>query len=532
MTLIAVDMTPVVPQGDNGGAKPLIMELLKGFQRMAVGDRFLILTASWNHEELAVLDSSAMKRLCVVHREHQPDGSLNDRARQSRFRNIVFIVKKIYHQFFQSHSLGKHGVELLFCPFTDPVLAESGIPVVSVIHDLQYREFPHFFTSQEIRHRQSFMREAAQKADAVVCVSEYTRQAAVQSLSILPEKTCVIPNCIQGRLKRLSEEERNPLLRQLGVAQRPYMFYPANFWPHKNHRMLLTAYGMFRSRHPEQQLDLVFTGALTAEQGKLKVYVERMGLSGHVHFLGYLPENALSAVWSGSSCLIFPSLFEGFGIPVLEAMYYSKPVLCSNTSSLPEVAGNAALYFDPRKPEEILQVMVTLTSDPDIRTGLIEKGQQRLQVFQSDDMVMQYLSFFHQTLQKSPRYKNEITGIFPDFWTDRVFSVSVAPGNVGSTVEMVVELPSAVPYPQTILQMKHTSGENQKWKIHRGEEIILHIPVSERGGILSFQLKDTFCPANTNSGEDFRHLGVRCKHCRLYGEDQERIELWPSTTTI
>jgi glycosyltransferase involved in cell wall biosynthesis len=119
--------------------------------------------------------------------------------------------------------------------------------------------------------------------------------------------------------------------------------------------MLLTAYGMYRSRHPAQPLDLVFTGALTGEQQKLRAHIERMGIDRHVHFLGYLSEDDLAAVWEGCSCLIFPSLFEGFGIPVLEAMNFDKPVLCSRASSLPEVAGDAALYFDPRKPEEILK---------------------------------------------------------------------------------------------------------------------------------------------------------------------------------
>ncbi|MBI5591182.1 MAG: glycosyltransferase family 4 protein [Deltaproteobacteria bacterium] len=527
MALIAVDLTPVVPGGDNGGAKPLAMELLKGFQSMAKGDRFLILTASWNHDELAVLDAPAMKRLCVIHRKRRTESLVRKEGlAKVLMRHLMLFSKRFQQNFFQSHSLRDRGVDLLFCPFTAPTFAEPGIPVVSVIHDFQYQEFPHFFTPDEYFHRNAFMQDVARKADAVICVSEYTRQAAVQSLSIPLERSFVIPNCVQLRLKRLDSEEKTALLERLGIAAQPYLFYPANFWPHKNHRMLLTAYGIYLSRHPEPPLHLVLTGALTGGQQALKDCVGRMGLTPYVHFPGYISENELSAVWEGCSCLIFPSLFEGFGIPVLEAMNFNKPVLCSNASSLPEVAGNAALYFDPRKPEDMLRSMETLFSDSRLQSDLIKKGRKRLQSFRSEDMVAQYLASFHLTLQNNPLYKNEISGVFGDLWTGREFSVAFASGNAGRFIEMVIELPPWTPHLQTMLEMKRGSRTQLKWKIIRGEEIIVRIPLPEQGGFLSFGVKQTFCPAKASMGEDHRHLGVRCKRCVL--SDQDQIVIWPT----
>jgi glycosyltransferase involved in cell wall biosynthesis len=533
MSLIAVDLTPVVPGGDNGGAKPLAMELLRGFQFMAKDHRFLILTASWNHDELAVLDSPAIKRLCVIHRKRQTESIVRKEGiAKILMRHLMLFAKRFQHNLFQSRSLRDRGVDLLFCPFTAPDFAEPGIPVISVIHDLQYQEFPHFFTPDEYFHRKSFMQDVARKADAVICVSEYTRQAAVQSLSIPIERSFVIPNCIQFRLKRLNSEEKKALLERLGIATQPYLFYPANFWPHKNHRMLLTAYGMYLSRHPEPPLHLVLTGALTGEQQVLKDCVGRMGLVSYVHFPGYLSENELSAVWEGCSCLIFPSLFEGFGIPVLEAMNFNKPVLCSNASSLPEVAGNAALYFDPRKPEDILRSMETLFSDLRIRSDLIEKGQERLQSFRSEDMVAQYLASFNLTLQKKPLYKNEVSGVYGDLWTGGEFSVAFESGNADRFIEMVIELPSWTPHSQTMLEMKLESTAHQKWKIIRGEEIVVSIPLSEHGGFLSFGVGQTFSPAKANMGEDHRHLGVRCKRCILSDQDRHQIVIWPPAASI
>jgi glycosyltransferase involved in cell wall biosynthesis len=155
--------------------------------------------------------------------------------------------------------------------------------------------------------------------------------------------------------------------------------------------MLITAYEMFVSRNPDCKIDLVFTGALDDAQRDLQDNVRSMGLERRVHFLGYLPEEQLIAVWGGCSFLIFPSLYEGFGIPVLEAMQFGKPVLCSNVTSLQEVAGDAALYFDPQKPYEIVQCLEKIVENKKLYDGLVSRGYQRLSHFQNGEMVKKYL---------------------------------------------------------------------------------------------------------------------------------------------
>ena len=118
MALIAVDLTPVVPGGDNGGAKPLAMELLKGFQSMAKDHRFLILTASWNHDELAVLDSPAMKRLCVIHRNRQTENIVRKEGiTKILMRHLMLFAKRFQQNLFQSRSLRFRGSSLIFNVF-------------------------------------------------------------------------------------------------------------------------------------------------------------------------------------------------------------------------------------------------------------------------------------------------------------------------------------------------------------------------------------------------------------------------------
>jgi glycosyltransferase involved in cell wall biosynthesis len=296
---------------------------------------------------------------------------------------------------------------VLFCPFTAPTYAEPGIPVVSIVCDLQHKDYPQFFNNDEIYAREAFIGEVQRKADAIICISESTRQSVISHLKAEHDKTFTIHICIHSRLGGYDTSKVARHLRDLRIDGRPYMFYPANFWPHKNHHMLITAYGMYVSRYPKSQVDLVFTGALDEAQHKLRDNIRRMGLEERIHFLGYLPEDQLTAVWHGCSFLVFPSLYEGFGIPVLEAMQFGKPVLCSNVTSLPEVAGDAALYFDPRKPEEIVQCMEKIVGNRKLCADLIKRGYERLSYFQPEPMVRQYLQCIEDVMARQRQFHNE-----------------------------------------------------------------------------------------------------------------------------
>lgn len=407
MSVIAVDMTPVLSGGENGGAKILALELLKTYKTMAQEHHFLLLTASWNDEELSILDGPNMRRICVISDEETQVKPLTTRYAgrlQKGLSKIYRYLCKIKQTpFSQDRLLKSRGVDLLFCPFTAPTYAEPSIPVVSIIYDLQHRECPQFFEQQEIDHRNAFYHDVCKKADSIICISQHVRQTVLKLLNVTPESTFTVPICIQKRLAKLDSERIKQTLEDLGIGGRPYMFYPANFWPHKNHRMLLTAYGMFLSRNSENKINLVFTGALDKKQEELKWAAKRMGIASRVHFLGFIGENQLSAIWQGCEFLIFPSLYEGFGIPVIEAMYFGKPVLCSNSTSLPEVAGDVALYFDPRKPIEIVQCLELIIKDTSLKNELVRLGYQREAGFRKEDMANKYMDIFRFTMNKTSR---------------------------------------------------------------------------------------------------------------------------------
>jgi glycosyltransferase involved in cell wall biosynthesis len=231
----------------------------------------------------------------------------------------------------------------------------------------------------------------------LVCISKYVRSTLLEHYSILPEKVVSIPIRLFDRLKKPAPGATNDVLRKYGLAANEFLLYPANFWPHKNHAMLFTAFGMFRSRHLKSELKLVCTGAPNERMEILRDAVLRMGLQGWVHSPGFLSETEFAALMASCRGLVFPSLHEGFGMPILEAMVFGKPVLCSNVTSLPEVGGDAAIYFDPRKPDDIVDALESIDGNPQLLVSLVERGKQRLSSFgDTGQMASDYMSVFRK----------------------------------------------------------------------------------------------------------------------------------------
>ena len=527
MAVIAVDMTPVLPGGENGGAKIVALELLRSFKTIASEDRFLILTASWNHKELGAFDGPNMTRYCIL-QGGEPGTKPSDircpgRLKQNFSKIYRALRRKLQPVKIWRRLLISKGVDLLFCPFTALTHGEPGIPAVSVIHDLQHRDYPQFFSPHETGQRDSFLTDVSKMAAAIICVSEYTRQSVIKHLRIPHEKTYTVHNCIQTRMgDPESGRSYGDLLDRLGILGHSYMFYPANFWPHKNHQMLLVAYGMFLSRNPEQEIDLVFTGALDDMQKELKSAVRQMGLAKRIHFLGFLPDDQLAAVWKGCEFLIFPSLYEGFGIPVLEAMTFGKPVLCSSSTSLPEVAGDAALFFDPRKPADIALCIERLVRDESLGTRLISKGRRRLVDFHPDAMSHKYLEIFYSVIKNPGRAAGGVTGVFEDGWTGKEVIIAHGQGSGNRFLEILLEAPSWYPYGKAKVRLTGINRISRKYSIRKGEEITVRHPLPEQKGFITLAVSPIFVPSRHDMGDDSRSLGVMCRGCWIISSEHKR----------
>jgi glycosyltransferase involved in cell wall biosynthesis len=247
---------------------------------------------------------------------------------------------------------------------------------VLIMPDIQHEYFPQFFTPGDLEERRRLYGPSIERAALVLAISEFTRQTLIEKLGTNPAKILVTPLApdpifLPGASGVAAEEA---VLRKYDLENKPYFIFPGNTWRHKNHRTAVRALALHRAQTGEEML-LVCTGAAKEAQPELEALIRELGLENQVRFLGYVPREELPGLYQGAQALVFPSLFEGFGIPVLEAMTCGCPVICSSTTSLPEIAGDAALLCDPEAPAEFAAAISTVRRDAALRAGLIERGR-------------------------------------------------------------------------------------------------------------------------------------------------------------
>jgi hypothetical protein len=255
---------------------------------------------------------------------------------------------------------------------------------------------------------------------------------------------------------------------------------------------------------------------------------QRMGLGGDVLFPGYVAEYELAALYQSCLALVFPSLYEGFGMPVLEAMAFGKPVACSDVASLPEIAGDAALQFDPRKPDAMADAIARVAFEPELRAQLIERGRKRLQHFASvDQLARTYLEQL-QTLVRSeaPRLVNGVRGVYPDRWTGKRLLITYEPGSATRVLEIVLFAPQWIPSRSVkVTVAESASGHRWRHQLVRGQRLSLRYELSPSGGKLDFTFSPVFIPRSLRINADTRELSCRCERAQIVNGSSSSLEL-------
>jgi alpha-1,3-rhamnosyl/mannosyltransferase len=240
---------------------------------------------------------------------------------------------------------------------------------------------PELHTSANVRADESLAKNIFQKADALIAISENTRADAIRLLGINPERIQVIypgvPEVYFGAQPR--------------PVERPYVLYVGTIEPRKNVDTLLDAWQGFRLRN---DFDLLIVGSLG--WGSEKTMARLASRPEGVRYLGYIPEDELPGLTAGATAFLYPSLYEGFGIPVAQAMAAAVPAITSNTSCLPEVAGDGALLVDPRSPAEIQAALEKLLTSQSLRDQLRAAGADRARRYRWDACARQSLDFFRR----------------------------------------------------------------------------------------------------------------------------------------
>lgn len=362
---IWVDLLPLQAGGVNGGAKPFILELLAQLASRQAEVQFC----------------------CSVRPELAERLPRQLRAASLRCQPLL-----------PRHRWGGRpaGAQLLFCPFGPPSVPSRGLPVVSIFYDLQVLAYPSFFRPGEQRQRRGHLRHLRQRARRIAAISEFSRQEGLRH-GLDPQRVRAIPIQIPPPAPGASE------LPPLGLAPGSYLLYPANLWPHKNHELLFTAFAMACAQGLPPQLKLVCSGEGLQRREGLRQLCQGLQIAERVLLPGYVSSNELQALYAHSLAMVFPSLYEGFGMPVIEAMARRIPVCCSNSTALAEVAGHAALLVDPRHPQQIATALLQLAQDDELRQQLVARGLQQAQRYlQPRAMADAYWQLFQDAHRAGP----------------------------------------------------------------------------------------------------------------------------------
>lgn len=251
-----------------------------------------------------------------------------------------------------------------------------------VVPDIQHEECPEFFPQQALDERRRIYRDAIARARHIFAISEFTRRTLIERLDVPGEKITATPLAADRLFLPGSPARgrRDQVLRKYGLTPGGYFLFPGNTWTHKNHQVAVEAMRRLYDQHADAPM-LVCTGAAKEAQELLEARVEQLKLQQRIRFLGYCPAADLPGLYEGARALLFPSLYEGFGMPVLEAMWCDCPVVCSNTTSLPEIAGDAAVLVPPSEPDAIAGALERVWRDEALRGDLIAKGRQRASAY-------------------------------------------------------------------------------------------------------------------------------------------------------
>jgi len=279
-----------------------------------------------------------------------------------------------------SVELRRSPVDLLHVQYTAPPFARC--PIVSTIHDLSFEHLPETFTRRSRAQLRLTVRRTARKAARILTLSEFSRRDIIETYAVNPDRVLVTPAAAPARFAPVENETELKEIRERYRIKANYLLSLGSLQPRKNLARLIEAYASLQKLCSNDQLpQLVFAGKPGWLDDEIYRAAQRENRNESIKFIGYVPEKDLPALYSGAICFVYPSFFEGFGLPVLEAMQCGTPVIAGNRTSLPEVTGEAALLFDPFDSGALAEAIGRVVDKPGYREELRVKGLERARAF-------------------------------------------------------------------------------------------------------------------------------------------------------
>jgi glycosyltransferase involved in cell wall biosynthesis len=286
------------------------------------------------------------------------------------------------------------GVDVFHWPNFLLLPGVSGKQVIT-IYDLTFLLFPDCQPWLRGMGLAKGIAQSTARADMIIAISNHTKRDLVTHLGISEEKIRVIYCAVSKAFRSIGTSAMRPQLAKYGLPQDGYILYVGNIEPRKNLVRLLQAYSMMKDRGTSCY-PLILCGGRGWKNKEVFDCVQRLSLEKEVKFIGYVPDEDLPFLMNGASLFVYPSLYEGFGLPPLEAMACGTPVVTSSSSSIPEVVGDAALMVDPHDVEGLSAAIERVLADKDLRADLRKKGLDRAKLFSWEKVASETLQVYSE----------------------------------------------------------------------------------------------------------------------------------------
>jgi glycosyltransferase involved in cell wall biosynthesis len=269
--------------------------------------------------------------------------------------------------------------DLLHVQFTGPLFCN--VPQVVSVHDVSFLEHPEYFHWERCAQLRMTVRRTVHQAAIVLTGTEFARQSILRAYPVDPDKVRTIPIAANPIFRPLPRDRAQREVRDRLKIDGPFVLTVGDLQPRKNHIGLIQAFEALVQQHPQIRHKLVFAGKDTWFAPQIRDTVKNSPLADRICFTGFVEDDDLLRLYNACDCFVFPSFYEGFGIPILEAMACGRAVACANTSSMPEVADGAGILFDPTSKSEIVRALADILLDAELRARLERLGLQRAPLF-------------------------------------------------------------------------------------------------------------------------------------------------------
>jgi glycosyltransferase involved in cell wall biosynthesis len=361
------------------GDETVVFNLVKNFARISTNHKFKLLTDVSDGKTLSEISDS----LGIIGNENFEIVSLST---SSRFAWNFWTLPNY---------LRKNPVDVYHTQYITPFFVSRNVKILTIVHDISFNFFAKFIKFSDLFFLKTLIPMSLRRADKIVGVSQFTRDEIIRYYKISPDKVDYIYNAVSDEfLNGEISSQQKKLVREKYKLPEKYILYIGTLQPRKNIPHLISAFA--RIKNEISDVKLVICGNLKAHNvdQQIEKSIENYELSADVVLAGFIDEQDKVAVFAGAHVFAFPSMYEGFGIPPLEAISQNVPVICSDIPSLKEIVQSGALFFDLHDVDDLSKKLYDITVNNDLRAELIQSGKARISFFSWEKTALKMLAIY------------------------------------------------------------------------------------------------------------------------------------------